>query len=336
MSQKVSPLLRSKPANAACHEDLPAHKGQGLLSTEHVLAPFDYTSSLPSKGVRDALTDALNVWLQVPPSVLAQVKTIIGTLHNASLMLDDIGDSSQLRRGKPAAHTIFGVPSTINAADYGILRALDEVRKLPSQKALDIFTSQMQELYVGQSYDLHWSRHIVCPTEEEYLEMVDKKTGGLFRMLTQLMLAHSDFASPTLPSSLEELVVLLGRLYQIRDDYQNLASADYANQKGFCEDFDEGKFSFPVMHAFSKSILEHSSARAILKNMLVARAANGGMSHEKKGVALEQLKECGSLAYTKERLQKLQVDVERHIESIERDLDCQNWVLRLLVRKLAV
>lgn len=33
---------------------------------------------------------------------------------------------------------------------------------------------EMQDLHIGQSYDLYWTRNTICPTEEEYLEMVEK------------------------------------------------------------------------------------------------------------------------------------------------------------------
>lgn len=45
------------------------------------------------------------------------------------------------------------------------------------------------------------------------------------------------------------LVNLIGIHFQIRDDYQNLQDSQYTNNKGFCEDITEGKFSFPIVHA---------------------------------------------------------------------------------------
>jgi geranylgeranyl diphosphate synthase type 3 len=44
------------------------------------------------------------------------------------------------------------------------------------------------------------------------------------------------------------LVNLIGVLFQIRDDYQNLQDTQYTNNKGLCEDITEGKFSFPIIH----------------------------------------------------------------------------------------
>ena len=45
------------------------------------------------------------------------------------------------------------------------------------------------------------------------------------------------------------LVNLIGIIFQIRDDYQNLSSPEYSQNKGLCEDLTEGKFSFPIIHS---------------------------------------------------------------------------------------
>lgn len=74
---------------------------------------------------------------------------------------------------------------------------------------------------LGQSMDLNWTFHQQCPTVGEYLVMIDHKTGGLFRLAMQLMQVDADVPSN---GNLEQLITLMGRYYQIRDDYQNLAS----------------------------------------------------------------------------------------------------------------
>lgn len=45
------------------------------------------------------------------------------------------------------------------------------------------------------------------------------------------------------------LVNLIGLLFQIRDDFMNLSSTEYTDNKGLCEDLTEGKFSFPIIHS---------------------------------------------------------------------------------------
>lgn len=44
--------------------------------------------------------------------------------------IDDIEDNSCLRRGVPVAHSIYGVASTINAANYVLFIALEKVQEL--------------------------------------------------------------------------------------------------------------------------------------------------------------------------------------------------------------
>ncbi|KAG7289912.1 hypothetical protein NEMBOFW57_006289 [Staphylotrichum longicolle] len=269
-------------------------------------APSRYLDTLPAKGIRDKTIDALNLWYDVSPEDTLVIKKVVNLLHGASLMLDDIEDSSQLRRGKPAVHMVFGTMQTINSAGYRFLGALAEVRKLDSE---------LRDLYIGQSHDLSWTYNLDCPTEEEYLAMVDNKTAGLFRMLARLMDAKS--VSPAKPdvALLTRFMTLLGRLFQIRDDYMNLTSADYTKQKGFCEDLDEGKYSLPLIHALGRCetygpTTTNDGKNTVLRNLLSQRHVAGKMSLEQKKLFLEHLRKQGSLEYTRHALDALQVELK--------------------------
>jgi geranylgeranyl diphosphate synthase type 3 len=65
---------------------------------------------------------------------------------------------------------------------------------------------------------------------DNYLSMIDHKTGGFFRIAAQLMFAEAEAGNPgaepavDLNRDLLDLITLLGRYYQIRDDYNNLVS----------------------------------------------------------------------------------------------------------------
>jgi geranylgeranyl diphosphate synthase, type III len=90
---------------------------------------------------------AFNLWLQVPDEKLQVIIRVISMLHNASLLfvlfymhklwlfirmdrIDDIEDDSQLRRGLPVAHKIYGIPQTINSANYVYFLAYRELASL--------------------------------------------------------------------------------------------------------------------------------------------------------------------------------------------------------------
>ena len=107
------------------------------------------------------------------------------------LRIDDIQDSSKLRRGLPVAHSIYGIAQTINSANHAYFLAQEKLRELDNPEAFEIFTEELLNLHRGQGMDLYWRDALVCPTEKEYLKMISNKTGGLFRLAVKLMQMQS-------------------------------------------------------------------------------------------------------------------------------------------------
>lgn len=254
--------------------------------------------------------------------------------------LDDLEDDSPLRRGKPSTHTIYGPAQTINSATYQFTQATSMAAELSNPQCFRIFIEETRQLYVGQSYDLYWTHNALCPSTSEYLKMVDKKTGGLFRMLTRLMLAESSPARSKVSddADLNLLSCLIGRFFQIRDDYQNLASADYAKQKGFAEDLDEGKYSFTMIHCIQtvESQPKFASAAMQLRAFLMKRRFEGKLSHEAKQEVLACMKKTKSLEYTLGVLRELHGELEREVGCLERRFGEENFSMRLMLEMLRV
>ncbi|KAJ5752842.1 hypothetical protein N7520_009759 [Penicillium odoratum] len=219
---------------------------------EILMGPYDYLQAHPGKDVRRQMIEAFNSWLQVPPGSLEIITRVVAMLHTASLLIDDVEDSSVLRRGIPVAHNIFGTAQTINSANYVYFLALQEVQKLNNPAAIDIFVKELLNLHRGQGMDLFWRDTLTCPTEDEYLEMVGNKTGGLFRLAVKLMQAESATGKDCV-----SLVNVLGLIFQICDDYLNLSNTTYTQNKGMCEDLTEGKFSFPIIHSIRSNPGSH-------------------------------------------------------------------------------
>jgi len=220
------------------------HRPWSEAKEKALCAPYDYLYSLPGKDIRSQLIEGFNIYLKVPEDSLDTIKRVVAMLHNASLLVDDVEDNSQLRRGFPVAHSLFGVPQTINSANYIYFCAMREINKLKNPECVRTFTEELINLHRGQGMDLFWRDTLTCPTEDDYLEMVSNKTGGLFRLGIKLMQAESESDVDYL-----DLVNFMGLIFQIRDDYMNLQSDQYAKNKGFAEDLTEGKFSFPIIHS---------------------------------------------------------------------------------------
>ncbi|KAI9799735.1 MAG: geranylgeranyl pyrophosphate synthetase [Piccolia ochrophora] len=253
-----------------------------------LLGPYDYLYGHPGKDIRTLLISAFNAWLKVPRESLEVITKVVAMLHTASLLIDDVEDSSFLRRGIPVAHSIFGVAQTLNSSNYVFFCALRELQKLKNPKAIDIFTEELLNLHRGQGMEIFWRDTLTCPTEEDYLEMVGNKTGGLFRLAVKLMEAESQQHKDCVP-----LVNLVGLFFQIRDDYMNLFSTQYTQNKGLCEDLTEGKFSFPIIHS-----IRSNPGNLQLLNILKQRTKDD----EVKRYAVTYMESTGSFDYTRKVL----------------------------------
>ncbi|KAF8270233.1 terpenoid synthase [Lactarius quietus] len=286
-----------------------------------LLEPFTYITSTPGKDFRGGMMRAFNAWLRVPEAKLRIISNVISMLHNASLLIDDIEDNSQLRRGRPVAHKIYGVPQTINTANYVYFQAFEEVIALKAQGGHEIddaqsrlysvrdvdriVTAELLNLHRGQGLDLLWRDSLQCPSEEEYIAMVNDKTGGLLRVAVKLMMAC---ASQNVNVDYVPLVNLIGVYFQIRDDYMNLQNNEYGANKGFAEDLSEGKFSFPIVHG-----IHADTTNRRLLNVLQKRPGTPTLKHH----AISYLRDHSkSFEYTLEVIKIMEKHVLDEIERL--------------------
>ncbi|XP_014229716.1 geranylgeranyl pyrophosphate synthase [Trichogramma pretiosum] len=269
---------------------------------EKLLQPFTYILQVPGKQIRGKLAHAFNYWLKIPVEKLQAVGDITQMLHNSSLLIDDIQDNSILRRGIPVAHSIYGVASTINAANYVLFIALERVIALNHSEATQVYTEQLLELHRGQGMEIYWRDNFICPSEAEYRTMTIRKTGGLFNLAVRLMQLFSPNKEDFTP-----LAGILGLYFQIRDDYCNLCLQEYAENKSYCEDLSEGKFSFPIIHA----IQTHADDGQVL-NILRQRTKN----IEVKRYCVTLLDKFGSFAYTRKVLSDLDKQAREEVSRL--------------------
>ncbi|KAI0965489.1 geranylgeranyl pyrophosphate synthetase [Xylaria arbuscula] len=301
--------------------DYAARKTWTEKKEETVMGPFNYLLSQPGKDIRTKLISAFNLWLNVPKETLDIISNIVAMLHTSSLLVDDVEDDSLLRRGLPVAHMIYGTAQTINSANYVYFCALQELQKLKNPKALTVFAEELVNLHRGQGMDLYWRDSLTCPSEDEYLEMVGNKTGGLFRLAIKLMQAESKVLLDCVP-----LVNILGLIFQIQDDYRNLSSPQYGENKGFCEDLTEGKFSFLIIHSI-RANPNNQQLINILKQKTTADTV--------KRYAVNYMESTGSFEYTKKVLAVLIERARKTADELSGDAQ-KNAGIHEILDRLAV
>jgi len=175
--------------------------------------------------------------------------------HNASLIHDDIEDSSDERRGKPAVHLLYGTDTAINtgAFMYFLPLACLSAWENPANAALKdsiwtIWASHMRALHLGQAMDIAWHRdHHALPGLDEYDRMCRLKTGCLARLAAVLgvYIGSAKGDSHLLADHFGNAAEQLGVGFQILDDVKNLDKGVPGKKRG--DDIVEGKKSLPVL-----------------------------------------------------------------------------------------
>lgn len=312
----------SKRASQSANVAASRRPGEWTAEKEKIiLGPYDYLFAHPGKDIRTALIKAFDAFLHVPPVSLGAITKVVGMLHTSSLLIDDVQDNSILRRGVPVAHNIFGTAQTINSANYVYFLAMAELQHLVNKdEATHIFISELLNLHRGQGMDLYWRDTLTCPSEDDYLEMVQNKTGGLFRLAIKLMQAESPEKGRI---DCVPLVNLMGLVFQICDDYLNLQSGIYTANKGLCEDLTEGKFSFPVIHS-----IRANPHNLQLINILRQRTHD----EEVKRYAVKYMEGTGSFEYTKKVVKELRGKAAKLIDELDGGSGKAEGLKRILER----
>ena len=179
-----------------------------------------------------------------------RVTPLVEFVHTASLIHDDIEDSADMRRGKPAAHITFGLDTAINAGSWLYFEAASCIETLDvcmetKNKLYRLYAQELRRLHLGQAMDILWHRTpSLIPTEQEYREMVRSKTGTLASLAAQAGIIVAG-GSEEDAAKAGKIAAQIGVGFQILDDVQNLTTGNPGKIRG--DDIVENKKSLPVL-----------------------------------------------------------------------------------------
>lgn len=240
-------------------------------------------------------------------------------VHNGSLIVDDIEDSSDYRRGKPCTYKIFGVDIAVNSGNamyyLPLISFLKNGNKFDSKtmlRAYEIYSEEMIKIHLGQGMDIYWHKgNADNVTEEQYLQMCAYKTGTLARMSARLAALFAG-ASEEMIEAVGKFAESIGVAFQIQDDILNLTATSGKAQ--FTEeyigsDMTEGKRSLMVIRTLQKASEEDRKRLIEILNM---------HTKDKKIIneAIDIIKKHSSVEYAKEFARKMMRETWAEVDKL--------------------
>ena len=171
-------------------------------------------------------------------------------LHNATLLHDDVADSSDERRGVPTIRSVMGASVSVLVGDYWLVKAMECILSFHTSldgRVIRLFSRTLSDLAEGEMLQLQKAGS--CDTtEEDYRRIIFNKTASLFEVS-----AVSAAISVNTPAEMEDAVRRyagsLGLAFQIRDDIFDYAVSSAQIGKPVGVDIMEQKMTLPLLGA---------------------------------------------------------------------------------------
>ena len=284
--------------------DLPAEP-EGLYE------PVRYVLEGGGKRVRPALVllvahalggDAARA--RALPAALA-----VEVFHNFTLVHDDIMDHAPTRRGRPTVHERWDASTAILAGDLMMGLSYDLVARTEGADVATLvrsFATMVARLCEGQSLDLAFERRADVSVED-YLDMIDRKTGALLELALELGGRVAGASAETL-GSLQEAGRAVGRAFQIQDDVLDLTAEAPGWGKAIGGDLVEGKKAYLSLRAVERAAGEE---RAWL-----ARAVDGGLPPGDVDEARERMRRLGVLDEAADAVARYSADADAALAAL--------------------
>jgi len=172
-------------------------------------------------------------------------------IHTATLLHDDVVDSSELRRGRVAAHLIWGAPSSVLVGDFLFARAFELMVEAGSMAALEILARASRVIAEGEVLQLTRA-HDLDLSQEIYLQIIQAKTAELFAAAAEAGAVVAG-APPARAQALRRFGQEVGLAFQLVDDALDYSGVREDLGKNPGDDFREGKATLPLIHAMART-----------------------------------------------------------------------------------
>jgi octaprenyl-diphosphate synthase len=230
---------------------------------------------------------ALDLELNTTEESRIRLGAVVEMLHTATLVHDDIIDEADTRRGRPSSNTTWGNAKCVLAGDWLYMQSFRTALEERNFRVLELLISLTQQMVEGELLQMEKLGHLI--NEEEYFDLIYRKTACLFQVSMQLGAAVTN-SSEQIDAQLGEYGRNLGLAFQIVDDVLDLTAAEEVLGKPVASDLREGKATLAVIHALERGT---GADREAIRKVLSDRS----FAHVSHMQIIEILERHGSIAY---------------------------------------
>jgi octaprenyl-diphosphate synthase len=218
---------------------------------------------------------------------------IIEFIHTATLLHDDVVDSSSRRRGQDSANAVFGNQASVLVGDFLYSRAFQMMVDIDSMRVMQILADATNTIAAGEVMQL-MNVHDPDTSEEAYQQVIYRKTARLFEAGAQIAAVLGE-RSPADEDAMMRYGQHLGTAFQLIDDALDFnASADELG-KNLGDDLAEGKATLPLIYAMENG---SEADKALIRQAIL----DGGLDQLEAITRI--INATGALKYTARRAQQ--------------------------------
>ena len=192
-------------------------------------------------------------------------------LHTASLIHDDVVDSSDTRRGVAAVHTKWNNKVAVLIGDYMLAKVIGLVAEVRNIRILEIVSNLGRSLSSGEMVQLHVGQSMWID-EAQYFQVIEQKTAQLFQACAEAG-AESAGCTARQRAALRDYGRLLGLCFQIKDDIFDYSDLEELG-KPTMSDLRDGKVTLPLIEALRRAPQEEAEEIKVKGERLAANVCS--------------------------------------------------------------